>query len=362
MRAAARELLHTATMQTMRRRLKHAEALGGGRCFGTTVLGAVSEDLLLSLSMAHLQQKPTNQRSLAAALQGSGLVSNRCVLGVVGFLDRRWFVPDSVAERLGQQLYHDQPAGISIDGSANHHVMTSGVMHAQCLEALNVPAGHRCLDLGSGTGWMTVAMAMLAGGEGGSVGIDIEPSLVDFAATTALARCADACHQERRLNVRFAVGDIRDPATWTSSHHPRAFDRIHIGVALPQLPEHIIELLAPNGRTVVPIGELSSEQSLMLVTKGDDGQTVTHQELQKVVFSHVDAPPAAEPPASKTSPSADELRERRRVLEERVAELWRRGREGRASLSDALKGSNGAELSRVLDELRRVKRLCEGKL
>ncbi len=53
-------------------------------------------------------------------------------------------------------------------------------MHAFALEALaeHLPVGARALDVGSGTGILAVAMALLVGEGGRVIGIDVVPELV----------------------------------------------------------------------------------------------------------------------------------------------------------------------------------------
>lgn len=72
------------------------------------------------------------------------------------------------------------------------------------LEAAGIRAGMRVLDLGSGMGDMSFAAAELVGTAGEVVGIDRSPEPV--------SRATDRARHKGLANVRFIVGDIRDPA------------------------------------------------------------------------------------------------------------------------------------------------------
>lgn len=74
--------------------------------------------------------------------------------------------------------YTDAPQGIGygVTISAPH-------MHAHALELLknHMTNGSRALDVGCGSGYLTVCMSLMCGEAGKAVGIDHIPELVDFA-------------------------------------------------------------------------------------------------------------------------------------------------------------------------------------
>lgn len=76
--------------------------------------------------------------------------------------------------------YTDAPQGIGygVTISAPH-------MHAHALELLkdHLIAGERALDVGCGSGYLTVCMALMVGETGKAIGIDHIPELVEFART-----------------------------------------------------------------------------------------------------------------------------------------------------------------------------------
>lgn len=74
--------------------------------------------------------------------------------------------------------YSDAPQGIGygVTISAPH-------MHAHALELLkdHLIKGEKALDVGSGSGYLTVCMALMVGDTGSAIGIDHIPELIEFA-------------------------------------------------------------------------------------------------------------------------------------------------------------------------------------
>lgn len=46
---------------------------------------------------------------------------------------------------------------------------------------------------------------------------------------------------------------------------------IHVGAAAPEVPQALLDQLAPRGKMVIPVGTEGGTQSLQLITKDDSG-------------------------------------------------------------------------------------------
>ena len=107
------------------------------------------------------------------ALTQSKVIQNPAVRDALASVDRRFFLKQG-SEAVA---YQDSPQSIGwgITISAPH-------MHAMALEQLfdHLQPGCRVLDVGSGSGFLTVAMAEMVGPTGKAVGIDHIDELVQW--------------------------------------------------------------------------------------------------------------------------------------------------------------------------------------
>ena len=61
------------------------------------------------------------------------------------------------------------------------------------------------------------------------------------------------------------------------------FDAILVTAAAEYIPEQLIQQLKPGGRLVIPVGKQGQPQSLMILTKGADGE-IEQREVLSVAF------------------------------------------------------------------------------
>ncbi|MFZ9778291.1 MAG: protein-L-isoaspartate O-methyltransferase, partial [Schleiferiaceae bacterium] len=79
-----------------------------------------------------------------------------------------------------------------------------------------------------------------------------------------------------RINQKFGDGYKGMPA-----YGP--FDGILITAAAPELPQELLDQLAPDGVLVVPVGDVESEQRMIRVRRGTDGSWM-HEDLGSFRF------------------------------------------------------------------------------
>ena len=73
------------------------------------------------------------------------------------------------------------------------------------------------------------------------------------------------------LNVNLRIGDGTDG--WAEE---APFDAILVTAGAPYVPQCLVDQLSPGGRLVIPVGDRSNQQ-LVLVVKGLDGEIVRQE-------------------------------------------------------------------------------------
>ena len=117
---------------------------------------------------------------------------------------------------------------------------TQPAMMAIMLEQLGLAAGHRVLEIGTGTGYNAALIAEIVGDSGAVVTIDVDPDLVDQA-RASLAAAGFA-------GVTVVCGDGADGVP---GHAP--YDRIIVTAGVWDLAPQWLAQLGAGGRIVAPI-------------------------------------------------------------------------------------------------------------
>lgn len=162
---------------------------------------------------------------------------------------RHLFVP----AQLAMLAYQDTPLPIGFDKT-----VSQPFVGALMIELLDVKAGSRVLEVGTGLGYQAAVLAEL-GAELWSV------EIVEEFANAAKERLGACGYDIPMLR-------LGDGSRGWADHAP--FDKILVTAAAKQVPTSLGEQLAEGGRMVIPLGGKDEVQQLSVVEKiGDDLQT-----------------------------------------------------------------------------------------
>lgn len=167
-------------------------------------------------------------------------ITDAAVLGAVGAVPRHLFVPRALEPR----AYEDTALPIG-----NGQTMSQPSMQARCLAALQLRGHEKVLEVGTGSGYQTALLARLAA------------QVFSIERVARLREEALSALQAAGVqNVSLLLGD--GTLGWRD-YAP--YDAIVVAAASPEVPQPLLEQLAPGGRILLPLGERGN-QVLTLVT------------------------------------------------------------------------------------------------
>jgi len=195
----------------------------------------------MPLDESAIDQFSSSRRGMVdAQLRARGIQDQR-VLDAMLRIPRQEFVD----EQYRNQAYEDHPLPIAED-----QTISQPFIIAISLQALELEGTESVLEIGTGSGYQTALLALLAHEV---YSIERHRSLAENA-WAILARLGLG-------NVKVRVGD--GSRGWPE-HAP--YNAILVAAAAPQLPESLFQQLAEGGRMVIPVGPPYS-QVLQLVRK-----------------------------------------------------------------------------------------------
>ncbi len=197
-------------------------------------------------------------RALARRLLEAGIRDER-VLHAMAQVPRLLFVPLALRDRAGD----DAPLPIG-----HGQTISQPYVVAFMTEALELEGTEKVLEVGTGSGYQTAVLALLAREV---CSVEIVPELSARAAALLLGTLGLG-------NVKLRVAD-----GWEGWPAEAPFDRVLVTAAPPEVPPRLVGQLREGGRLVVPVGEAEGVQRLTVVEKGPGG-AVSSREVLPVRF------------------------------------------------------------------------------
>ena len=180
-------------------------------------------------------------RMVKEQLIGRGITDER-VLGAMSVIPRHLFIDQAFWPR----AYGDHPLPIDFDQTISQPYIV-----ALMTQALQLSGGEKVLEVGTGSGYQTAILAVLAS----------RVFTVEY--QKELSKKAKSILRRLKIdNVEFTVGD--GSLGWEDQ---APFDGIIVTAGAPDIPDVLMGQLAFDGRLVIPVGSLAN-QRLFRIIKG----------------------------------------------------------------------------------------------
>ena len=218
------------------------------------LLGLVSASILgADTSSGEEAYRQRRERMVSNQIEGRA-VSDRQVLEAMRSVPRHEFVPENYRNR----AYSDRPLPIGFGQTISQPYIV-----AYMTGVLELEQGEKVLEIGTGSGYQAAVLA------------EITREVYSIEIIDELAERAEGALEENGYGyVRTRRGD--GYYGWEAR---APFDAIIVTAAAGHIPPPLISQLENGGRMVIPVGGVYEPQTLMLVTKTDEGEVRTERLL-----------------------------------------------------------------------------------
>jgi protein-L-isoaspartate(D-aspartate) O-methyltransferase len=158
-----------------------------------------------------------------------------------------------LSEEYTELAYGDHPLPIPAGQTISQPYIV-----AMMIDAAEIKAGDKVLEVGAGSGYAAAVMSRIAGQV---IAIERQPDLAELASERIERLGYD--------NVRIVEGD---GTRGLAEEAP--FDAILAAASGSHVPDTLVEQLADGGRIVMPVGDPGWIQKLVKVTKGPKGKLI----------------------------------------------------------------------------------------
>jgi protein-L-isoaspartate(D-aspartate) O-methyltransferase len=184
-----------------------------------------------------------------------GYLSKRNIINAFKKVPRHEFIPENIRGH----AYADQPLSIG-----HGQTISAPSMIAIMLESLDLKAGQKVLEVGTGSGYNAALIADVVGQKGKVFSIERIDELAEFGRAN-LEKTGYGL-------VQVVAGDgtcgYKKEAPW---------DRILVTACAPEVPKPLVEQLKIGGKLGTPVGKHYMSQTWVIVEKRDKGEIKTEE-------------------------------------------------------------------------------------
>lgn len=183
------------------------------------------------------------RKALVRHLVKCDYISKPEIVKTMENIPRHLFVPENIRK----YAYEDCPLEIGFGQtiSAPHMV---GIM----VEKLDIRAGQKILEVGTGLGYHSAVVSSIVGESGYVYTIERHSGLAEKA-------------KEKLKNYKNVTVIVTDGSKGLKEY--ALYDRIFVTCAAPNIPEPLIEQLKENGKLLIPVGERFMQNLILLEKK-----------------------------------------------------------------------------------------------
>ena len=193
-----------------------------------------------------------SMKELCTELVEKKMILTEKIYNIMMEIDRSDFAPTNPYQNRAQPI----PCNL---------VISSPELHSYCLEALrdHLKPGSTALDVGFGSGYLTVAMSKMMNDKGCVVGIDIKKEIYEFGKKNISKHFKKLLDDKK---IELVLGDAK-----LGYKKMAPYKCIHVGVSAIEPPPKLLEQLEVGGRLVMPLGK-TEEQYIYLIDKLPNGK------------------------------------------------------------------------------------------
>ncbi len=223
--------------------------------------------LLASCGSARPQEEPRwpelrekmVRQTIAEPTDGRPPVRDPRVLAAMRTIPRHEFVPPDERDR----AYADHPLRIGYGQTISQPYIVAIMTELAALKP-----EYRVLEVGTGSGYQAAVLS----------------PLVKEVYTIEIVKPLGDSARERLARLGYKNVDVRVGDGYHGWPEKAPFDTIVVTAGAPHVPPALVEQLKPGGRMVIPLGESSYDQNLVVVHKGKGPREFRAETIMPVRF------------------------------------------------------------------------------